>query len=207
MNIKQIQNFSYNNQPSTNSAITFGRQANNKVSFGKNFNFKDTFKSVMEEQESNKPKEPLLYRILNFIFSPEVPYNEPPISDDIASEFAQNISQNVKENYAMTDTSDGLLDALSNIANESNVVIDADFDKIPYDKDIMCFPDWQDLVLFGGEDYQIVATVPQNFEGGVVIGQVKQSSKIGVNLKINGVEKFFTKADVENKIFNHWRQK
>lgn len=122
-------------------------------------------------------------------------------------EFAQNISQYVKENYAMTDTSDGLLDALSNIANESNVVIDADFDKIPYDKDIMCFPDWQDLVLFGGEDYQIVATVPQNFEGGVVIGQVKQSSKIGVNLKINGVEKFFTKADVENKIFNHWRQK
>lgn len=122
-------------------------------------------------------------------------------------DFSQKISKTVKEKYAMTDTSDGLMDALSNIANESNVLIDVDFDKIPYDKDITCFPDWQDLVLFGGEDYQIAATVPQNFEGGFVIGQVRQSSKIGVNLKINGVDKFFTKTDVENKVFNHWRVK
>ena len=117
--------------------------------------------------------------------------------------FGKNISTTVKEPYAMMDTSDGLMDGLSTIANESGVLLDIDFDKIPYDKDIEQFENWQDLVLFGGEDYQILATVPQNFQGGFEIGVVKEG--LGVNLKLRDKITHYSKQDVEEKVFNHFK--
>lgn len=118
-------------------------------------------------------------------------------------EFGKKISTTVKEPYAMMDTSDGLMDGLSTIANESGVLLDIDFDKIPYDKDIEQFENWQDLVLFGGEDYQILATVPQNFQGGFEIGIVKEG--LGVNLKLRDKIMHYSKQDVEEKVFNHFK--
>lgn len=118
-------------------------------------------------------------------------------------EFGKNISTTVKEPYAMMDTSDGLMDGLSTIANESGVLLDIDFDKIPYDKGIEQFENWQDLVLFGGEDYQILATVPQNFQGGFEIGVVKEG--LGVNLKLRDKITHYSKQDVEEKVFNHFK--
>ena len=118
-------------------------------------------------------------------------------------EFGKNISTTVKEPYAMMDTSDGLMDGLSTIANESGVLLDIDSDKIPYDKDIEQFENWQDLVLFGGEDYQILATVPQNFQGGFEIGVVKEG--LGVNLKLRDKIMHYSKQDVEEKVFNHFK--
>ena len=118
-------------------------------------------------------------------------------------EFGKNISTTVKEPYAMMDTSDGLMDGLSTIANESGVLLDIDFDKIPHEKDIEQFENWQDLVLFGGEDYQILATVPQNFQGGFEIGVVKEG--LGVNLKLRDKITHYSKQDVEEKVFNHFK--
>ena len=118
-------------------------------------------------------------------------------------EFGKNISTTVKEPYAMMDTSDGLMDGLSTIANESGVLLDIDFDKIPYEKDIEQFENWQDLILFGGEDYQILATVPQNFQGGFEIGVVKEG--LGVNLKLRDKITHYSKQDVEEKVFNHFK--
>ena len=119
-------------------------------------------------------------------------------------EFGKNISTTVKESYAMMDTSDGLMDALSTIAKESGVLLNIDFDKIPYDKDIEQFENWQDLVLFGGEDYQILATVPQSYDGGIEIGTVCDG--LGVNLKLDESVKHYSKQDVEEKIFNHFEK-
>ena len=116
--------------------------------------------------------------------------------------FGKFLGVNIKGPYAAMDSSDGLMDALSTIANESGVLLDIDFDKIPHDKDIEQFENWQDLILYGGEDYQIVATVPQNLDIGTKIGEVKQG--LGVNLKINGKTTLYSKTDVENNIFNHF---
>lgn len=118
-------------------------------------------------------------------------------------EFGKKISTTVKEPYAMMDTSDGLMDGLSTIANESGVLLDIDFDKIPHEKDLEQFENWQDLVLFGGEDYQILATVPQNFQGGFEIGVVKEG--LGVNLKLRDKITHYSKQDVEEKVFNHFK--
>lgn len=117
-------------------------------------------------------------------------------------EFGKHISTTQKCPYAMMDTSDGLMDALSTIANESNVLLEIDFDKIPFDKDIKSFSNWQNLVLFGGEDYQIIATVDENYQGGFEIGKVKKG--LGIDLKINNTVKHYTKKDVEAKLFNHF---
>ncbi len=122
---------------------------------------------------------------------------------EFQKDFAKEISQNINCDYAMMDTSDGLMDALSTIANESGVLLDIDFDKIPYDNDIKQFENWQELVLFGGEDYGIVAAVPADFDcGGIEIGKVK--SGLGVDLKLDGKVIHYSKKDVEGKIFEHF---
>jgi thiamine-monophosphate kinase len=119
-------------------------------------------------------------------------------------EFGKNISQNIKVDYAMMDTSDGLMDALSTIANESKVLLNIDLKKIPHDKELEKFENYEDLILFGGEDYGIVAAVPNNFEcSGTVIGNV--TSGLGVNLINGNKTQHFSKFDVEKRIFNHFK--
>ena len=125
------------------------------------------------------------------------------LEPEIQGDFALDISGTVKESYGMMDTSDGLMDALSAIANESGVLLEVDFDKIPHDKNIEKFENWQDMVLFGGEDYGIIAVIPEKYNvGGVEIGSVK--SGVGVDLLLNGEKIHYSKEDVENKVFNHF---
>lgn len=118
-------------------------------------------------------------------------------------EFGKNVGKIVKESYAMMDTSDGLMDALSTIANESGVLLEIDFEKIPHDKILETVKNWEEMVLFGGEDYGIVAVIPQGYDvGGAIVGQVK--SGLGVDLKIGNTLKHYSKIDVDNKLFNHF---
>ncbi|MBR6301980.1 thiamine-phosphate kinase [bacterium] len=125
------------------------------------------------------------------------------LEPEIQGEFALKVSGMVKEPYGMMDTSDGLMDALSAIANESGVLLEVDFDKISYDKNIEKFENWQNMVLFGGEDYGIVAVVPEEYNvGGTKIGKVKFG--LGVDLIFNGEKRHYSKEDVENKVFNHF---
>lgn len=118
-------------------------------------------------------------------------------------EFSKCVGLNVKEDYAMMDTSDGLMDALSAIAQCSGVMLDIDFDKIPYDPELENFSDWEDLLFFGGEDYGLVATLPEDF-GGVVIGEVKSGS--GVKVNYGGRSSFYTRECVEKKLFRHFKE-
>lgn len=101
----------------------------------------------------------------------------------LPKDFSNEISTKINRNYAMMDTSDGLIDALFKIAQASDVLISVDFDKIPYDKEIeeianqanINFKDW---IFYGGEDYQLVACLDkENLEKLKVpykiIGQVR----------------------------------
>ncbi|MCM1009910.1 MAG: thiamine-phosphate kinase [Fusobacterium sp.] len=112
-------------------------------------------------------------------------------------EISDLLATNQKTAYAMMDTSDGLMDALSQISEASHVQMCVDFDKIPFDQEIKIFPDWRELVLFGGEDYQLLATVDTPPAGATIIGEVKKGS--GVNL--NG--KIFSKDSIEQKLYKH----
>ena len=122
-------------------------------------------------------------------------------------DFAKQISEQIQEDYAMMDTSDGLFDALFKIGSASECTMSVDFERILYDPKIKeYFSDYKDLILFGGEDYQIVATVPvellPSLKDYIIIGEVlpKEDCVIKLNTD-NKVEKF---NDLSNKCFNHF---
>ena len=122
-------------------------------------------------------------------------------------DFAKQISEQIQEDYAMMDTSDGLFDALFKIGSASECTMSVDFERILYDPKIKeYFSDYKDLILFGGEDYQIVATVPvellPSLKDYIIIGEVlpKEDCVIKLNTE-NNVEKF---NDLSNKWFNHF---
>ncbi|MBQ8168911.1 thiamine-phosphate kinase [bacterium] len=114
-------------------------------------------------------------------------------------EFSKYIAENITFDYAMMDTSDGLMDALEQISRRSGVLISVNFDKIPYDKRLKQFENFRDLVLYGGEDYQLVACVPRDFNvpNSHEIGIVKE----GIGVEVDGI----LIDDFENKLFNHFK--
>ncbi len=111
--------------------------------------------------------------------------------------FSQEIATIVKEPYAMMDTSDGLADALFKIADSSNVSIKIDYDLIPHLENIT-----REQVLFGGEDYKLVAVLPEkyveNINGAVKIGTVLDSD---FRLDVSGV-KYNNYSDLN--VYNHF---
>lgn len=123
---------------------------------------------------------------------------------------SEEIATVVDCDYAMMDTSDGLMDALYKIASSSDALISLDFDKIPYDKEIekvahFAKVDFKDWIFYGGEDFQIVACVNEdnlkklNQNNYTVIGRVKNKEAdyfvevdFGVDVqKITNLEKSF----------------
>ena len=119
--------------------------------------------------------------------------------------FSKHIATNdEKEGYAMMDTSDGLADALSQIATSSEVMLEIDFNKIPIDYSIKKIKNFEEFVLFGGEDYGLIATT-RNVEGLCVIGEVREGSGVKINYGKNR-HKIFTAEDIETKIFHHFEE-
>ena len=62
---------------------------------------------------------------------------------------------------AVMDSSDGLCDALYKMAEASDKTFEIDFDKIPFDKEIMSYPNYKDLIFWGGEDYSLVFCIDE----------------------------------------------
>ena len=112
--------------------------------------------------------------------------------------FSQTVSTIVKEEYAMMDTSDGLADALFKIAEASNVKIVVDYNKIARLPNID-----KDKVLFGGEDYNLIAAIPEKylkyFSDADIIGYA--DSYDGIYLDISG--QVFSDYN-EIKAYNHF---
>ena len=116
----------------------------------------------------------------------------------LCPEFSKYISKNIKEPYAMMDTSDGLADAIFKIAEASNVRINIDFDKIPHKPEVT-----KEQILFGGEDYNLIAAIPSKYASlvpnAIEIGRVQIFD--GVRINISG-EKFNNYNQL--KLYNHF---
>lgn len=129
---------------------------------------------------------------------------------------SDDISTKISTEYAMMDTSDGLMDALYKIASSSNVLIDVDFEKVPYDKQIesvskIANAEFQDWILYGGEDFEIVACISeQDLEkldknNYTIIGGVKEKTEdhfveVDFGYEVRKVR------DLERS-FNHFKEK
>ncbi|MBR2430012.1 hypothetical protein IKB17_00930 [bacterium] len=94
--------------------------------------------------------------------------------------FSEEISTQILDEYAMMDTSDGLADALFQIAKASHVKITTSF--IPG--------------MFGAEDYNLVAAVPQTF-----LKKLSSYKIIGTVSKFDG---FY--LEIDNKSFSDYNE-
>lgn len=129
---------------------------------------------------------------------------------------SQEISTSIKGPYAMMDTSDGLMDAVYKIAKASDVKISINFDKIPYDKEVeeiakAANKEFKDWVLYGGEDFQIVACIspielnklnPNHYS---IIGKVEEKTENHfVEVDFNGQIQKITNLE---KTYDHFKEK
>lgn len=118
--------------------------------------------------------------------------------------FSQLVQKYAGDKYAMMDTSDGLADALSTIAQDSNVMIEIDFNKIPHSNAIEKFFDYKDLILYGGEDYELIATLDEPPDGMLVIGEVKKGN--GLKINYDTCSETLQRPDIEKNLFKHFKE-
>jgi thiamine-monophosphate kinase len=129
--------------------------------------------------------------------------------------FSREIALNVKR-YSMMDSSDGLADAIFKISSASRVSAVVDFQKIPYDNEIVSLANlngknYKDWILFGGEDFELVATLPENNLQKIdadykVIGKIESAADGCATVTvIDGNQEY--KIDDLEKCFNHFEEK
>lgn len=150
------------------------------------------------------------------------------LTPKIDGRLSEELSLNAKSDYAMMDSSDGLADALIKIAEASKVSMTIDFSKIPINDSTreFCTDDIITPVLFGGEDFKIIATVDEELLNSLdknlytVIGEVIESknkteypvfvdfSQCDIcinNKKINELK--LTQNDLDKNCFDHFKYK
>ena len=133
-----------------------------------------------------------------FITTHLMPRAEVEFSRKVASQMTDGAS------YAMMDTSDGLMDALAKIVDRSGVGMVIDFEKIPVCGAMKNLKNWEDFVLFGGEDYKLVACVPQEVQCcfGAVIGEVAAGH--GVDVRTGDKVQHFDLQAVQERAYKHF---
>lgn len=127
-------------------------------------------------------------------------HKSPRLCGDLAFE----VSNVVREPYAMMDTSDGLADALFKIAKASEVSIHIDFSKIPCSEALRAVPDYRKSVLFGGEDYGLIAVVPSQYalRYGTKIGEVHHAGNYPLVVENNG--KILRYSSIDEFTYKHF---
>lgn len=132
--------------------------------------------------------------------------------------FGRIILQNSKNTPAMMDTSDGLADALFKIAQSSKIEMEIDQNLIPIDPDLkeiagITNSDVNNWILFGGEDYTLVACVDEEAANKLAvknipirkIGKVTATNETGlVKIISENSEILITEEIIKNKSFNHF---
>lgn len=153
--------------------------------------------------------------ILNNISKPQSLVNA-HLSVQPQIEKSMLIANAAENDFAMMDTSDGLADALFKFSQESNVNINVDFESIPISRELKetFSGDYKNLVLWGGEDYQLLFCLSENVYEKLdknkffKIGNVVQTdSNPCVKIKDNNQNYVIDKDMFSKKSFNHFGEK
>ena len=131
----------------------------------------------------------------------------------ISNKLSDMIATSAQNDYAMMDSSDGLMDAVFKIADSSNLKAKIDFAKIPYNKSLETIKnfDYKHQILFGGEDYKLVCAIsPKDLEKidpslYFEIGEIVEKTDDNiVEINYGQNKKTFNKNEIENYLFNHF---
>ena len=110
-------------------------------------------------------------------------YCRPQINPKFLKNLLKTRSNKKITKIGCTDSSDGLFQAIKDLAIASNCKAIIDYEKIPKDKDWPQGNKWDEYYFFGGEDYKLVFSLPEKW--------AKKLSKKDKNIKEIG---FFTKG-------------
>lgn len=121
----------------------------------------------------------------------------------------------IKGYFAMMDTSDSIADAMLQIANASDVSFMIDFKKIPFYKPLAEDLNYKDRILFGGEDYGLLMTMPEiqyktlDPSRFIKIGDVvKRTLNMPVLIMFDNKNSMIINQKVlSEKTFNHFKKK
>lgn len=130
----------------------------------------------------------------------------------ISNKLSNAIATIAKSDYAMMDSSDGLMDALYKIADFSGISAIVDFEKIPYDKNLEKLEnfDFKKAIFFGGEDYRLICAISEedlkNIDKNLytIIGEMQEKQEDTVKVKFNNQEFGFNSDSLEKNLFNHF---
>ena len=105
-----------------------------------------------------------------------------------------------------TDSSDGLFQALLDLATESNCKAIIDYAKIPKHKNWPKGNKWDEYYFFGGEDYELVFSLPRKWANNL-LSEDKTIKEIGYFIKGEGsvtFENCDNKKLFKNMSFSHY---
>ena len=107
---------------------------------------------------------------------------------------------NKKTKVGCTDSSDGLIQAVQDLAVASNCKAILNYEKIKKDKDWPKGDKWDEYYFFGGEDYELVFSLPKNWAKNLT-KEDKNIFEIGFFIK--GEPSIEFKDHNKNKILNN----
>lgn len=128
------------------------------------------------------------------------------------NEILKNINS---KNIAMMDTSDGLGDALYRLASVNDVSLEVDFNKIPHNCALENISEYNELMFWGGEDYELLFIIKEQdylkldkntfHKIGVVKNKIDKKPVI-INYG-NQVCDIIDEKTYKKKVFNHFEDK
>ena len=108
---------------------------------------------------------------------------QPKVNQNFLKNLVKTRSNKKITRVGCTDSSDGLFQAVQDLAVASSCKAIIDYRKLPKDRNWPIGDKWDEYYFFGGEDYQLVFSLPKNW--------AKRLSKLDKNIKEIGV---FTKG-------------
>ncbi len=87
----------------------------------------------------------------------------PKVNPNFLNNLLKTRSNNKIRRVGCTDSSDGLFQALQDLTIASNCKAIINYEKIPKDKDWPKGDKWDEYYFFGGEDYELVFSLPKNW--------------------------------------------
>ena len=156
-----------------------------------------------------------LHSLMNFLYA-EDELIQAHLNPIAKVKEAKKLSKLLNSNIAGIDTSDGLVDALYKISEASGRTVQLNFDDVPVSDCVISYCkrnklDYKDFVLWGGEDFEVIFTLPEDIYEKVdksqfkLIGRVlNKTKKPTVNIKSKDFNLKVTKDIFEKKSYNHF---
>jgi len=116
----------------------------------------------------------------------------PKVNPNFLQNLIKTCSNTKITKIGCTDSSDGLFQAVQDLAMASRCKAIINYEKVPKDKNWPIGDKWDEYYFFGGEDYELVFSLPKNW--------AKKLSKLDKNIYEIG---FFTKGNPEIEIINN----